>query len=214
MVCSNFFKGSKDLNEPDFFVKINSNVQRFGRILVLVRARIAAKAEEKKLELLFLWWSEHHRKLGNVIRTKADPPIYYLFAKPMNDNATLLEEQKEQQSYSFLNRMFQEWKASRREELSQYQNQIAEWYVGNVDKELGRWQNGRKGLKANNDMANLQETMDKEFETHQLEHGPKTRKIPGGSNNDDEDDVEVINVVEDDMMCWMLMKTGGELMKL
>ncbi|CAA2982734.1 Pinin [Olea europaea subsp. europaea] len=140
-----------------------------------LRACIAAKAEEKKLELLFLWWSEHHRKLGNFIRTKADPPIDYLFAKPMNDNATLLEEQKEQ-------------------------NQIAEWYVGNVDKELGRWQNGRKGLKANNDMANLQETMSKELETHQLEHGPKTRKIPGGSNNDDEDDVEDINVGEDDMM--------------
>ncbi|KAL3843717.1 hypothetical protein ACJIZ3_001120 [Penstemon smallii] len=33
-----------------------------------LRARIAAKAEEKKLELLFLQWSEHHRKLGNFIR--------------------------------------------------------------------------------------------------------------------------------------------------
>ncbi|XP_022860156.1 pinin-like [Olea europaea var. sylvestris] len=157
-----------------------------------LRARIAAKAEEKKLELLFLRWSEHHRKLGNFIRTKAEPPIYYMFAKPMDGNAALLEQQKEQ--------MFQEWKASRREELSQYQKQIAEWYVGNVDKELERWQNGRKGRKANNDMANLQETMDKELETHQLEHGPKTRKIPGGSNNEDEDDVEDINVGEDDMM--------------
>lgn len=33
-----------------------------------LRARVAAKAEEKKLELLFLRWSEHHRKLGNFIR--------------------------------------------------------------------------------------------------------------------------------------------------
>ncbi|KAL2491021.1 protein-protein interaction regulator family protein [Abeliophyllum distichum] len=157
-----------------------------------LRARIAAKAEEKKLELLFLRWSEHHRKLGNFTRTNAEPPIYYMFAKPMDDDAALLEQQKEQ--------MFQEWKASRREELSQYQKQIGESYVGNVDKELERWQNGRKGRKANNDMANLQETMDKELETHQLEHGPKTRKIPGGSNNEDEDDVEDINVGEDDMM--------------
>lgn len=47
---------------------------------------------------------------------------------------------------------------------------------------------------------NLQETMDKELETHRLEHGPKTRKIPGGDNNEDEDDVEDINVGEDDMM--------------
>lgn len=96
--------------------------------------------------------------------------------------------------------MFQEWKAARREELSQYQKQIAEQYVANVDKELERWQNGRKGRRANNVMANLQETMDKELETHQLEHGPKTRKIPGQSNNEDEDDVEDINVAEDDMM--------------
>ncbi|KAL0365090.1 UNVERIFIED_CONTAM: hypothetical protein Sangu_0606600 [Sesamum angustifolium] len=128
-----------------------------------LRARIAAKAEEKKLELLFLRWSEH------------------------------------QKTWKF-HKMFQEWKAARREELSQYQKQIAEQYVANVDKELERWQNGRKGRRANNDMANLQETMDKELETHQLEHGPKTRKIPGQDNNEDEDDVEDINVGEDDMM--------------
>ncbi|KAK6135425.1 hypothetical protein DH2020_030844 [Rehmannia glutinosa] len=157
-----------------------------------LKARIAAKAEEKKLELLFLRWSEHHKKLGNFIRTKAEPPIYYMFAKPLDQEATLTEEQKEQ--------MFQEWKAARREELSQYQKQIAEQYVSNVDKELERWQNGRKGRRGNNVMANLQETMDKELETHQLEHGPKTRIIPGQSNNEDEDDVEDINVAEDDMM--------------
>lgn len=98
--------------------------------------------------------------------------------------------------------MFEEWKAARREELSQYQKQILEQYVANVDKELERWQNGRKGRRPNNTVANLQETMDKELETHQLEHGPKTRKIPGQSNNEDEDedDVEDINVAEDDMM--------------
>ncbi|KAI3755245.1 hypothetical protein L1987_55041 [Smallanthus sonchifolius] len=33
-----------------------------------LRARVAAKAEEKKLELLFLRWSEHHKKLGNFLR--------------------------------------------------------------------------------------------------------------------------------------------------
>lgn len=65
---------------------------------------------------------------------------------------------------------------------------------------MERWQNARKARKANNDMLNLQETMDKELDTHRLEHGPKPRKIPGGSNNEDEDDVEDINVGEDDMM--------------
>ncbi|KAL8536081.1 hypothetical protein ACS0TY_011641 [Phlomoides rotata] len=157
-----------------------------------LRARIAAKAEEKKLELLFLRWSDHHKKLGNFIRTKAEPPIYYMLAKPLDQEPILTEEQKEQ--------MFQEWKAVRREELSQYQKQIAEQYVSNVDKDLERWQNGRKGRRPNNSMANLQETMDKELETHQLEHGPKTRKIPGQNDNEDEDDVEDINVAEDDMM--------------
>lgn len=130
--------------------------------------------------------------LGVSFRTKAEPPIYYAFAKPLVEDVQLVEQQKEQ--------MFQEWKAARREELSQYQKQIVEQYVANVEKELERWQNGRKGRKANSEMANLQETMDKELETHRLEHGPKTRKIPGGNSNEEEEDVEDINVGEDDMM--------------
>ncbi|KAG6789086.1 hypothetical protein POTOM_005170 [Populus tomentosa] len=156
-----------------------------------LRARIAAKAEEKKLELLFLRWSEHHNKLSNFIRTKAEPPIYYLYKKPLEKDATLLDQQREQ--------AFLEWKAARREELSEYQKQIGDQHLGYVEKELERWQNARKARRANND-ANLQETMDKELDTHRLEHGPKTRKIPGGSNNEDEDDVEDINVGEDDLM--------------
>ncbi|KAL1534293.1 pinin-like [Salvia divinorum] len=159
---------------------------------LILRARIAAKAQEKNMELLFLRWSEHHKKLGNFIRTKAEPPIYYSFAKPLDQDATSTEQQKEE--------TLQEWKSARREELSQYQKQILEQHLASVDKELESWQNGRKGRRPNNTMANLQETMDKELETHQLEHGPKTRKIPGQSNNEDEDDVEDINVAEDDMM--------------
>ncbi|TXG53893.1 hypothetical protein EZV62_019149 [Acer yangbiense] len=159
-----------------------------------LRARVAAKAEEKKLELLFLRWSEHHKKLSNFIRTKTEPHLYYLPKKPLEEDATLLEERKEQ--------AFLEWKAARREELSEYQKQIGEQYVANVEKELERWQNARKARKANNDTLNLQETMDKELDSHRLEHGPKSRKIPGGNNEDDDDDeyVEDINVGEDDMM--------------
>ncbi|KAF8404195.1 hypothetical protein HHK36_009078 [Tetracentron sinense] len=157
-----------------------------------LRARVAAKAEEKKLELLFLGWSEHHKKLCNFLRTKTEPPIFYLPAKPLDEDATLVEQQKEQ--------AFLEWKTARREELSEYQKQIGEQYVANVETELERWQNARSARKANNNLMNLQETMDKELETHRLEHGPKTRKIPGESSNNDEDDVEDINVGEDDMM--------------
>ena len=83
--------------------------------------------------------------------------------------------------------------------MSEYQKQIGDQHLGYVEKELERWQNARKVRRASND-ANLQETMDKELDTHRLEHGPKTRKIPGGSNNEDEDDVEDINVGEDDLM--------------
>ncbi|GLT96906.1 hypothetical protein SLE2022_144970 [Rubroshorea leprosula] len=155
-----------------------------------LRARVAAKAEEKKLELLFLQWSEHHKNLSNFIRTKTEPPIYYLPTKPLDEDETLREQHREQ--------AFLEWKVARREELSEYQKQISDQYVANVEKELERWQNARKARKANNDL-NLQETMDKELDYHRLEHGPKKRKIPGGSN-DDEDDVEDINVGEDDMI--------------
>ncbi|KAH1207892.1 Pinin [Glycine max] len=156
-----------------------------------LRARVAAKTEEKKLELLFLQWSEHHKRLSNFIRTKAEPPIYYLPNKPLDEDPTLLEKSKEE--------AFLEWKNARREEVSEYQKQIGEQYLANVEKELERWQNARNARKVNNDQ-NLQETMDKELDTHRLEHGPKKRKIPDGNNNDDDDDVEDINVGEDDMM--------------
>ncbi|KAB1206984.1 Pinin [Morella rubra] len=157
-----------------------------------LRARVAAKTEEKKLELLFIQWSEHHKKLCNFIRTKAEPPIYYLPNKPLEEDETLVQQRKEQ--------TFQEWKAARREELTEYQKQIQEQYIANVEKDLERWQNARKARKTNNEMLNLQETMDKELDTHRLEHGPKKRKIPEGDNNEDEDDVEDINVGEDDML--------------
>ncbi|QHO46158.1 uncharacterized protein DS421_6g184950 [Arachis hypogaea] len=51
--------------------------------------------------------------------------------------------------------------------------------------------------------------MDKELDTHRLEHGPKKRKISGGSTNDDDDNVEDINVGEDDMMDIKLKDDSG-----
>lgn len=102
----------------------------------------------------------------------------------------------------FCHQSFEEWRVARREELSEYQKQISEQYLANVEKDLERWQNRRKARKGNDDALNLQETMDKELDTHRLEHGPKKRKIPSGgdNDNDDEDDVEDINAGEDDMM--------------
>ncbi|MED6118817.1 hypothetical protein PIB30_006313 [Stylosanthes scabra] len=165
-----------------------------------LRARVAAKTEEKKLELLFLKWSEHHKKLGNFIRTKTEPPIYYLPKKPLDEDAASFEKQKEE--------AFLEWKNARREEVSEYQKQTAEQYLANVEKDMERWQNARKARKVNNDQ-DLQETMDKELDTHRLEHGPKKRKIPGGSNNEDDEDVEDINIGEEDMLEDVLEDDAG-----
>lgn len=92
--------------------------------------------------------------------------------------------------------VFLEWKSARRAELTEYQKQIEEQYISNVENELERWQNARNARRANS-LVTLQETMDKELETHKLEHGPKTRRIPGG--NDDEEDVEDI-AAEDELM--------------
>ncbi|CAA7049393.1 unnamed protein product [Microthlaspi erraticum] len=156
-----------------------------------LRARVAAKAEQKKLELLFLQWSEHQKKLSNFIRTKAEPRIYYALAKPLEEDTTEVEKQKEQ--------TFSEWKTARRQEVSEYQKEIEEQYLGNVEKELERRQNARKARKVNNEAMNLQETMDKELETHQMEHGPKKRKLHGRGEEEEEDEVEDINGGEDEI---------------
>jgi len=107
---------------------------------------------------------------------------------------------------------FLEWKAARRQEVSEYQKEIEEQCLGNVEKELERWQNARKARKANNEGMNLQETMDKELETHRMEHGPKKRKRPGGGvgDEDEEDEVEDINGGEDEMIMDDLLEEGGD----
>lgn len=111
-----------------------------------------------------------------------------------------------------LTQTFLEWKAARRQEVSEYQKEIEEQCLGNVEKELERWQNARKARKANNEGINLQETMDKELETHRMEHGPKKRKIPGGGGGDEEeeDEVEDINGGEDEMIMDDLLEEGGD----
>ncbi|ERM97606.1 pinin [Amborella trichopoda] len=159
-----------------------------------LRARVTAKAEEKKLELLFLHWSEHHKRLCNFLRTKSEPPIFYLPAKPLEGDPTLVDQRKE--------RSFQEWKDARRAELSEYQKHIEEQYLANVEAELERWQNAnaRSNTSRVNNAANLQETMDKELESHRQAHGPKnTSRIPRGGEVDEdvEDDDDMLMMMDD-----------------
>jgi pinin len=151
-----------------------------------LRARVVAKAEEKKLELLFLQWIEHNKKLCNFLRTKAEPPIFYVPAKPSENCAKLLEQQQKE---------FLKWKANRRQELTEYQKQVSDQLLSNVELELQRWQtagNTRNG----NTAANLQESMDNDLESHKLSHGLKTRVRRGG----DEAEEDVEDVGDEDIM--------------
>ncbi|KAG2241821.1 hypothetical protein Bca52824_096334 [Brassica carinata] len=72
-----------------------------------LRARVAAKAEQKELEMLFLRW------------TKAEPQLYYAPTKPLEEDTTEAEQRREQvwaQAYL-------EWKAGKRQEVSEYQKE-------------------------------------------------------------------------------------------
>ncbi|KAF2616547.1 hypothetical protein F2Q68_00042324, partial [Brassica cretica] len=164
-----------------------------------LRARVAAKAEQKELELLFLRWCEQKKKLSNFIRTKAEPQLYYAPTKPLEEDTTEADRRREQ--------AFLEWKAAKRQEVSEYQKEVEERYLSNVEKELERWQNASKARKANNEAMSLQDTMDKELETHRMEHGPKKRKIPEG-DAEEEDEVEDINGGEDEMIMEDILEEG------
>uniref|UniRef100_A0A0E0D542 Pinin/SDK/MemA protein domain-containing protein n=1 Tax=Oryza meridionalis TaxID=40149 RepID=A0A0E0D542_9ORYZ len=155
---------------------------------MMLRARVAAKAEEKRLELLYMQWAEHHKKLSNFLRTTAEPQIYYMPAKPIIDDPAIAEENKE--------KAFQEWKSERRAELTQFQKQVEEQYMSNVERQLERMQNARNARRGNGP-SNMQE-MDKELDTHRAEHGPKTRRVLEGGN-DDEDDMDDM-AAEDELM--------------
>ncbi|RLN15673.1 pinin [Panicum miliaceum] len=156
---------------------------------MMLRARVAAKAEEKRLELLYIQWTEHHKKLSNFLRTKAEPPIYYMPAKPIIDDPTVIEQNKE--------KVFEEWKSMRRAELTQFQKQVEEQYLSNVERQLERIQNAQNARRANGP-ANMQE-MDKELDTHRAEHGPKTRRVPEEGGNDEDEDAEDM-AAEDELM--------------
>lgn len=86
----------------------------------------------------------------------------------------------------------------RRTELTQFQKQVEEQYLSNVESQLERIQNARNARRGNVP-ANIQE-MGKELDTHMAEDGPKARWIPDGGNDED-DDVDVDDMAaEDDLM--------------
>jgi pinin len=60
-----------------------------------LRANLAARADEKQLELLFLQWTEHHTHLCSFLRTTAEPAIYFMPAKPSEETDKLLQESQQ-----------------------------------------------------------------------------------------------------------------------
>jgi len=133
-----------------------------------------------------------------VGRTKAEPPIYYMPTKPIIDDPAIVEQNKE--------KVFEEWKSMRRDELTRFQKQVEEQYLSNVERQLERIQNARNARKANGH-ANMQE-MDKELDTHRAEHGPKTRRVPEEGGNDDDEDAEDM-AAEDEVMDEVLGINDG-----
>jgi len=93
--------------------------------------------------------------------------------------------------------VFEEWKSVRRAELTQFQKQVEEQYLSNVERQLERIQNARNARRANG-LANMQE-MDKELDTHRAEQGPKTRRVPEEGGNDEDEDAEDM-AAEDELM--------------
>ncbi|KAL3687798.1 hypothetical protein R1sor_014107 [Riccia sorocarpa] len=108
---------------------------------LVLRARLAAKTEEKQLELLFLHWTEHQTKLCSFLRTKAEPSIFYMPAKASEETDELLEARKE---------ALVEWKSKRRAELTEYQKQATAEHLSKVELDIERWQSGSNGQ--NNDI--------------------------------------------------------------
>ncbi|CAK9233851.1 unnamed protein product [Sphagnum troendelagicum] len=79
-----------------------------------LRANLAAQADEKQLELLFLQWTEHHTHLCSFLRTTAEPAIYFMPAKPSEETDKLLQESQQG---------LEGWKVKCQEELNEYRKQ-------------------------------------------------------------------------------------------
>ncbi|KAJ7297245.1 hypothetical protein O6H91_Y070800 [Diphasiastrum complanatum] len=159
-----------------------------------LRARLAAKAEEKQLELLFIQWTEHHSKLSSFLKTKAEPCIFYLPAKPSDEDLKLCQDRE---------REFADWKKLRREELSSYQGRIREEHLANVETEIERWQASSRSTNTNSlalQTESENETVDETFKEKRrvsklIARGLDNAEDEIAEDDDDDDDDERMNTV-------------------
>eukprot|EP00250_Pteridium_aquilinum_P011909 c20384_g1_i1 orf=273-1553(-) len=145
-----------------------------------LRARLAAKAEEKQLELLFIQWTEHHSRLSKFLRTGSEPHIYYMPAKPTEEIEKILENQQND---------FLEWKNSRREELTKYQKDVTDWHLTNVEAEIDRWMNRR------NTANHGQEASEREDDASRSESAHRRAK----PNQEEDEEVDEDFMGDDDI---------------
>ena len=143
-----------------------------------LRARLAAKTEEKQLELLFIQWMEHNNKLSKILRTKMEPRIYYVPAIPTEHFDKVLESQQKE---------FEEWRIRRREELSKYQKEMTDRHLSNVEAEIERWTNRRNAGNMSSVKENEQEI--------DIKKDPRPRE----EVTQEEEDAEEDFMADDDM---------------
>eukprot|EP00850_Spirogloea_muscicola_P007061 SM000035S13041 [mRNA] locus=s35:77659:80722:+ [translate_table: standard] len=103
-----------------------------------LKVKLAAKVEEKSLELLFLQWLAHHTRLRSFLRTTAEPHIYFQPAKPSAPSDELHASQQA---------ILDDWKKERRMELSAAQKQLAEERMAALDAELARMASRSSGAR-------------------------------------------------------------------
>eukprot|EP00897_Mesotaenium_endlicherianum_P002337 jgi/Mesen1/2130/ME000152S01219 len=95
---------------------------------LVLKARLAAKADEKALELLFLRWSAHHQRLSSFLCTKTKPAVYFVPAKSCDATQRRLEEQQQE---------LDEWRRQRRDELSSYTQKATTDVLARVETQTG-----------------------------------------------------------------------------
>ncbi|KAJ7543972.1 hypothetical protein O6H91_09G060500 [Diphasiastrum complanatum] len=159
-----------------------------------LRARLAAKAEEKQLELLFIQWTEHHIKLTSFLKTKAEPCIFYMPAKPSDEDLKLLQDREKE---------FTDWKMLRREELSSYQSCISGEHLANVETEIKRWQAGPRlsnsngsDLQTESEEGQLDETFKEKTKVSKLTAMEVDNTEDDAVEDDDDDDERMDDVHE------------------
>jgi hypothetical protein len=165
-----------------------------------LRANLAAQADEKQLELLFLQWTEHHTHLCSFLRTTAEPAIYFMPAKPSEETDKLLQESQQG---------LEGWKVKCQEELNEYRKQVAADHVANLELEIERWQS-RRANNVSNTHAEADIGTDEggdSFKEHNTVRGD-----PKGDENIEEYVEQAIVMDDDDDETANMVGEGGEVL--